>query len=53
MPKKPEATITITFDAPESLVMQLEKNAAKEDRSRAAVIRQLLLRALAQNEKTA
>ena len=53
MPKKPEATITVTFDAPESLVKKLEDEAREHDRSRAAAIRQLLLRALAHNEKTA
>jgi metal-responsive CopG/Arc/MetJ family transcriptional regulator len=51
--KKPEATITVTFEAPESLVEDLETRALREDRSRSAVIRQLLLRALAANEKTA
>lgn len=49
-----EAVITITFDAPISLVRRLEDIAREQGRcSRSAAIRLLLLRALAQNEKTA
>jgi metal-responsive CopG/Arc/MetJ family transcriptional regulator len=52
--KKPDPIITVTFDAPESLVKKLEDEAREHGRcSRSAAIRLLLLRALAQNEKTA
>jgi metal-responsive CopG/Arc/MetJ family transcriptional regulator len=49
----PENVIRVTFDMPKTLAQQLERLQRKQDRSRAWVIRQLLVRALAQQEKTA
>ncbi len=51
--KQPEPTISITFDAPRPLVQKLEREMKEQDRPRSWVIRQLLFRALAANEKTA
>jgi metal-responsive CopG/Arc/MetJ family transcriptional regulator len=52
--KKPDPEmIRVTVDMPREMAAELEAKAEKEDRSRSAVIRQLLLRALAANEKTA
>ena len=45
--------ITVTFEAPRELVEKLDVAADGDRRSRSFVIRELLLRALAQNEKTA
>lgn len=43
----------VGFEAEAALRDQLNRLAAQEERSRSWVIRRLLLRALAQNEKTA
>jgi metal-responsive CopG/Arc/MetJ family transcriptional regulator len=51
--KAAEETIRVTLDMPKQLAQKLERIQREEDRSRSWVIRQLLLRALAQNEKTA
>ena len=51
--EKPDDSITVTFEAPRELVDRLDVAAESDRRSRAFVIRELLLRALAQNEKTA
>ncbi len=50
---KKEPTISITFEAPRPLVQKIEREMKELDRPRSWVIRQLLLRALAQNEKMA
>ena len=43
----------IALELPKDLKSRLENAAREDDRSLSAMIRQLLLRALAQNEKTA
>ena len=53
MGSKHDIDIVVTFKAPESLVKKLDANALAQDRSRSAEIRQMLLRALAADEKTA
>jgi len=50
-PTRPEHTEWATFLVDKKLLTQLDELAIKEDRSRSAVIRQLLLRALANQEK--
>lgn len=51
--KAPEKTISVTLDMPRPLVRKIEQEALATRRSRSFVIRELLLRALAANEKTA
>lgn len=52
--KKPERTKKVLgFEADPVMRSQIDEIAKKEDRPRSWVIRQLLLRALASNEKTA
>jgi predicted transcriptional regulator len=51
--QKPDEQIMVTFEAPAKLVVRLDDLAEADRRSRSFVIRELLLQALAQNEKTA
>ncbi len=51
--KRPEKTVSVTLDMPRQLVQKIEQEAAETRRTRSFVIRELLLRALAANEKTA
>ena len=51
--EKSDESVIVTFEAPRELVERLDDAAEGDRRSRSFVIRELLLRALAQNEKTA
>lgn len=47
-----KTTVSVTFEAPRDLAKKLEAEAKEAERPRSWVIRRLLLRALAENDKT-
>lgn len=53
MSERKKRRVRIALELPKDLRLQLESSARSQDRSLSAEIRTLLLRALAQNEKTA